>query len=291
MNSYDNASESWPISPPTGDPRDVRRYRSSTAPERSTSYSPTRPHPPILTPGYVPSTIHKPDLFFGSTSPSSSPEASRERSLYGHQASPDPPQWPYDSYFGPQAPPPPPKPPLPSSSPELPFPSYNKEPNAAESPISATDPAQLQQALALSRNESTRQAQFLEKLSSQEEEDLARALQESLGISSSSMQSYNAQPGSSKDHILASENTSIVRSESQSQYSDDEAFARRLAAEDEERDSSQSHIDDDEAFARHLAAQEEEEEAQFRSQAQSPTAGPSGISTPSILWMKSLQGK
>lgn len=278
---YDAVTEPWPISPPTGDPRDVRRYRSSTAPVRSTSYSPTRPHPPILTPGYVPSTIHKPDLFFGSKSPSTSPDLIRERSP------PDPPQWPYDSYFGSQPPPPPPPPPppvpsLPSSSPELPFPSYpnaSPEPNATESP---TDPAQLQQALALSRTESTRQAQFLEKLSSQEEEDLARALEESLGMNSytsSGMRSYNAQPGSSTDRILASESTSIVRSESwQSQYSDDEAFARRLAAEEEERDASQSHLDDDEAFARHLAAQEEEEEAQFRSQAQSPAAGPSSIS-------------
>ncbi|KAK0191117.1 hypothetical protein F5146DRAFT_1047143 [Armillaria mellea] len=293
MYSYNNPSASWqhPSSePPNHDARDPRRHRAATAPAYNPYVQPPPPHPTshprVLTPGHIPPTIHNPSLYFGNrpimTTPGPYPPG---RPPFPHPATISyqrPQQWPYDandSYFPPSKPPvpPPPLPPAPEPIPRLPSPARprdvlpipEEQTQISPSPSSAKE---LAAALQISQSESMKQAQFLEKLSNQEEEDLARALEESLqsvslnSYTSGSPHFYNSEAGPSTDTgRWTCISTGLSASPRlASDIDDDEAYARRLAAEDE-AGPSESCMADDEALARRLAA-EEEEEQRYRQQ-------------------------
>ncbi|KAK0206387.1 hypothetical protein DFS33DRAFT_586176 [Desarmillaria ectypa] len=285
--SWQNASH--PSEPPNHDIRDSRRHRASTAPTYNPYAQPpphSMPHPRVLTPGHIPPTIHYPSLYFGNGPIMTTPGSY----LTGRPSFPHPEiadyqrsqPWPYsaDSYFPPSKPPVPP--PAPELIPRLPSPSRPRDvlPIPEEStPISPSSLSakELAAALQISKSESTKQAQLLEKLSNQEEEDLARALEESLqpaslnSYTSGSPHFYNSEAGPSTDTgqwpstSVSASGPSASSRPLASNIDDDEAFARRLAAEDE-AGTSESSIADDEALARRLAAEEEEEEQRYRQQ-------------------------
>lgn len=142
--------------------------------------------------------------------------------------------------------PPPPPPPAPApalafhpSTPALPkvF-GGEEEERRDEGP---TEEDELAAVLALSQAESLRQEKMMENLSTQEEEDFARALQESLNLNSysSTFGTYNAQAGPStsvRDASASPSDHDVAFPGVQSgDYMDDEAFARMLAAQEEEK--------------------------------------------------------
>lgn len=145
-------------------------------------------------------------------------------------------------------------------------------------PVSPTE-----QRAVLQLSKSEKQTLFTEKLSSQEEEELARALEESMRGSESSTPGagpsrptipIHSQPPVPCSSSCEGEPKSepVIRSSPPSTHTsllDDEALARQLAAEEEQEDSrrrdsarlsgeNQQHsLEDDEAFARRLALEEE----------------------------------
>jgi len=198
---------------------------------------------PLQTP---PSTVHKADIFFSNT---------EHGGLHRSRTAPAPlPPKPY-SY----ASSPPPIPPLPSAPPLLPPPP----PVPRETRPVTSENDDLQAAIEISKSESAKRAEYLDSLSSQEEEDLARALQESLRLSASTASqplsaplppplhapppsrpsgSRSPKPAHSAPVSRSSSSRkptgSLGSSPNQSTHSvlDDEALARQLAEEEEENE-------------------------------------------------------
>lgn len=236
--------------------------------QRKYLYSTQSANPPRLR---IPSTIHKPELFFSNASP-----------MTAHPASPPVPQRPHHSYSAP--PPrqfpstslpsprlqrsnsnPPPIPPKPLSPPVLP-PKLPLATYPVKKQRERLHLEELQTAIEMSKLESDKQA----TLSSQEANELARALEESVrladitnsyssALSEGSPTIYSTQagpssgntpPSSTKDgeeklcispDPLTAKTSSIHSNEDviklqMSQMSDDEALARQLAAEEAEEE-------------------------------------------------------
>ncbi|KAF9268128.1 hypothetical protein L218DRAFT_596782 [Marasmius fiardii PR-910] len=222
--------------------------------------------PPPRSISEAPSTVHRADLFFSSEPSSSSsrihapprhsfstspnyPVVSRGPTLHRSRTAP-----------APIPPPPLPPPPLPRTQQRIPshpdFPKSPAIPPLPPPPISESKPpihhnndeSELEAAIKLSQTESAKQALALEKLTNQEEEDLARALEESLRTSrpesfpslssssaSNSLRTSSAvplpvTPPAIQRSISASERTP-VNTTSRSMH-DDEALARQLAEQE-----------------------------------------------------------
>lgn len=316
--------------------------RASTAPvpqvSQTLEYTPLS-HPRVLTPGFhnVKPGVHTADLFFTSpTSPMnfdhvfssgpSSPDVPYKSHPYAQpntpSLSPPPvPPHPYHLRRSVTSPPPiPPKSSLPSRLPPsialyphvishpvsapitFPVPERNTLPPLLETleripaPPAVVDGLEID--IATSRSESGEQ----QKLLNQEDEDLARALKESIisaasprcvqvSLSNQDIAGPDSQPSTSTSGVQSTESNGLVTDKwrSRSSYSvaqiaEDEAFARRLAEEEDEEGnnpdpaqvaSSSSHtlsgngslypasnhtvqLDDDAAFARKLALEEED---------------------------------
>lgn len=213
--------------------------------------------------GYAPSTVHKSDLFFSGPAPPPIPQShplAHHASYSAGKARSPAPNYRNRSRTAPASS----APPHYVSSIPPPLPPLESHPNQEE----------LEAVMQLSRSESEQESLFMEKLSSQEEEDLARALEESLRTSDS-FSSPGAGP-SSPPHVSSSSNSGapdrVMWSSPPPLHAsllDDEALARQLAAEEEEADvrrresatssgeTSQPSLEDDEAFARRLALEEE----------------------------------
>ncbi|KAE9410184.1 hypothetical protein BT96DRAFT_471336 [Gymnopus androsaceus JB14] len=127
---------------------------------------------------YAPPTVHKSDLFF--SGPPAPPPIPPNHPLSHHTsysaAKPRTPPNPHRSRTAPPPTAPPTYLPPPPPPPHL---------NGSDV-LSPTDQDELQAVLQLSKSESEKQTLFMEKLSSQEEEELARALEESMRGSESS---------------------------------------------------------------------------------------------------------
>ncbi|KAF9076815.1 hypothetical protein BDP27DRAFT_1312638 [Rhodocollybia butyracea] len=237
---------------------------------------PSPPLPRALMDGTVPSTVHRADLFFSSTAPAPSiphsrplSRSSRSYTARTSRASPSPNRPRTTSSPGPDnrhtnSTPPPPLPPPP---PLKIAPQY-----APELPVKAD----FQAALELSKSDSNKQTLFLEKLSSQEEDDLAKALEASMRISEpyTSLSSPGAGPSKSSaipDYHPRQESQSVPSSSRHSSEAvplGGASSTRRLSsATDQPLWSSlqQNHVSilDDEALARQLAAEEEREVARW----------------------------
>ncbi|KAL0577063.1 hypothetical protein V5O48_004906 [Marasmius crinis-equi] len=244
-----------------------------------------------------PPTVHRADLFFGAASSSTPPRhqsqshrhtsfsavaptpISHSESLHRSRTAPAP------------VPPPPPLPPIPgypprnSSLPEPPSPRVPRPPPSVPRSSQPSDESEFEAAIKLSRTESENQALRLEKL---EEEELARALEESLKTArpqdsfpwSSSSSSHGADL-----NLPSSASSNAQRSPSVVPLPVSPPVVHRSGSEVEQLNSSpamSSHsprvsrsnattpsVHDDEVFARQLA---EREEAEVRAN-QQPAGG------------------
>ncbi|KAF7301815.1 hypothetical protein MIND_00747300 [Mycena indigotica] len=171
------------------------------------------------------------------------------------------------------------RPELGQHSKSAPEPSRNDDDDDAEL-------AQLAAVIALSQAESLRKERLEQKIQSQEEADLARAMEASL---SPNAWSHSLGPHSTEDgpsHLTSAMMIVLTPMESefpQSQYMDDETFARMLAAQDTPTQSSfppspiplpSNGLAADEKFALKLAA---EEEKLTREEQESPPEEPPDI--------------
>ncbi|KAI5893374.1 uncharacterized protein SCHCODRAFT_02472780, partial [Schizophyllum commune H4-8] len=190
-------------------------------------------YPPQISPHAMaqPRSIHSPDLFFTRTPTYAAQHVHRARSYtpthqhaqplpprsyshdqdeYHERPPPVPPHYGAPVRSAPPPPPPPPKPTAPyqqspyfpsisptQSSPRSPHPiapSAPLAPVSEDSPESPTDQDELRQVIELSQQESARRRQYLNELSQQEEDELARALE------ASKLQSNNRN-SSARDHV------------------------------------------------------------------------------------------
>ncbi|KAG7096783.1 hypothetical protein E1B28_004193 [Marasmius oreades] len=253
--------------------------------------------PPRRSINEAPSTVHRADIFFSSEPLRSS---SRAHALPRHSFSsshpyPSQPSL-HRSRTAPALVPPPPTtpPPLPRIPPRLS--SLHKSPNVPPPPpITAPysdDESDFEAAIKLSQTESAKEALALEELTSQEEEDLARALEESLRtagpktLSFSSSHSTNfstptssepialyspsvvpipATPATQKSTSTSESSASIHSPVTNNSIHGDEALARQLAEQEAEATTPTDSItgvgtiEDDEALARQIAAEENKE--------------------------------
>ncbi|KAJ7180264.1 hypothetical protein C8R43DRAFT_972430 [Mycena crocata] len=253
---------SWgPDSPPQPESQERPRTRSSTAPD---GY-----HPALLTVAHpaaaasARSSIHNPDLFFMDAQASeippalptapipprrSYPEDYATPGLRRVRTAPPPvPPHPYTYASTPNTPPlpskplmdsVPPRPPRPTSEPSLNPPSVSEEPEPEPAQTIQEDDAELAElaaVLALSQAETLRQEKLQQKMLSQEEADLARAMEASMAMSSWS-NSYSSALGV---HTTVAGSSSTAGDLSTAEtprldYMDDAAFARMLAAQEQD---------------------------------------------------------
>ncbi|KAJ8086806.1 hypothetical protein PM082_005631 [Marasmius tenuissimus] len=135
-----------------------------------------------------PSTVHGADLFFSAEPPSPRSQSSYHRHQSFSAVAPAPiytsPSLSRSRTAPAPVPPPPPLMPMPSlprHPPPLPALPESRAPSVPRSPIQhGDDESELATAIQMSRTESENRALRLEKLTTQEEDDLARALEESL---------------------------------------------------------------------------------------------------------------
>ncbi|KAJ3829228.1 hypothetical protein F5880DRAFT_521119 [Lentinula raphanica] len=248
-----------------------RRNQNNSIPPIHSPSSPALPR--SLMPG-SPSTVHRPDLFFSTpprppvihnrplSSRSYSAEKPKSVSHLNRSRTTSPPHTHYDKFV-----PPPPPPPL-----QIP---------SQATPESPTDQVELQTAMQLSKSEIERQRLLSEKLVHQEEDDLARALAESMRIAEeTSLSSPGAGPSRpptvpihTRPYSKSLSSRSARSSESRQSLPFNEASSttsdRSKSIEIENHSepvswgspSNNATILDDEALARQLAAEEERERA------------------------------
>ncbi|KAF9464403.1 hypothetical protein BDZ94DRAFT_489739 [Collybia nuda] len=253
---------------PSGEPRHYERptHRAATAP-----ISGYPAHPRALMPGYVPQTLNRPDLFFTNASrmtiahdvrhshfsppppvPLSHPPYYYTTSQIHHPPPPVPP-FPHShvvpTHPGIQfrrsltSPPPvPPKPPPPQSLFSSSAYHGNQGLPMESTPPDPSDENDLAMALALSQSVSSQEKKLRDKLNNQEEDDLARALEESLLFSEKPNHSVPIQDDVMEGPSSISLDAFPVSRSSGGYGDDDEALARMLAMEQEQEGESISKV-------------------------------------------------
>ncbi|KAK7060492.1 hypothetical protein VNI00_001257 [Paramarasmius palmivorus] len=243
----------------------------------------------------VPSTVHRADLFFTENSPNQHLNGAQQQSSTAYHSSrpyshprhsfstPPSPETPSQSPLHRSRTAPPPVPPKPLSRPP-PLPSVPEPFRRAERPpilpppplppppVSSVPDADEQSYIdaALELSKSERQA-FLEKLNSQEEEELARALEESLRTTSNPVPGPSLAPSSPPrssrslptEPIVNEPTPSSSPQSSSPQFPGDTGLFASLPARTsfiETPTSRSPSLLDDEALARQIAAEEEAEE-------------------------------